>query len=188
MCCTERHSGVWLAPYADHQRSYRRPDRHLPVPVGYCERLAAAPADFACAQLTRRGQLAMADRASTQLLNITHREFGRRLRDERERRGLMLQAIADSTKIPFSLLAALERGDIEDWPSGLFGRAHVRAYAAAVGLSPEPLIDRVPPAAWGRRRAPAQAPYASTPDDGLRLTLAEDRRWDIRAIGRRRSR
>jgi hypothetical protein len=34
-----------------------------------------------------------------------------------------------SPKIPFVLLAGLERGDVEDWPSGLFGRAHVRAYA-----------------------------------------------------------
>ena len=96
----------------------------------------------------------------------------------------MLQAIADSTKVPLCLLAGLERGDLEDWPSGLFGRAHVRAYAAAVGLSPEPLIIEFL-RLRGDDAAAAQAPYAITPDDGLRLTLAEDRRWNIRAIGRR---
>ena len=73
-------------------------------------------------------------------MNTAHHDFGQRLRDERERRGLTLRAIAESTKIPLSLLAGLERGDIEGWPTGLFGRAHFRAYATAVGLSAEPLM------------------------------------------------
>ncbi len=126
----------------------------------------------------------MADRPSTQLLNITYREFGRHLRDERERRGLKLQAIAEATKVPLALLAGLERGDIEDWPGGLFGRAHLRAYAVAVGLSPEPLISEFLRLS-GNDAVPAQAPSAIIPDDGLRLTLAADRRWDFRAIGKR---
>jgi len=120
-------------------------------------------------------------------LNTTTREFGRHLRDERERRGIMLQAIADSTKVPVALLAALERGDIEDWPGGLFGRAHLRAYAAAVGLPPEPLLNEFVRLGGndGNEAAPAQALSTITPDVGLRLTLAEDRRWDIRSIGMR---
>ncbi len=71
----------------------------------------------------------------------------------------MLQAIADSTKVPLSLLAGLERGDIEDWPGGLFGRAHLRAYAAAVGLSPEPLLNEFVRLCGNERdeAAPAQA-------------------------------
>jgi cytoskeletal protein RodZ len=42
--------------------------------------------------------------------------FGRRLRDERERQGVTLEAIASTTKINASFLAALERGDVSAWP------------------------------------------------------------------------
>ena len=117
-------------------------------------------------------------------MSTAYLEFGRRLQGERERRGLTLRAIADRTKIPLSLLAALEGGDITHWPCGLFGRAHIRAYAAAVGVSADPLmlefvhlIDTVP--------APAPAVYAPADDDGPRLALAEDRGWRIRSIGTR---
>ena len=37
----------------------------------------------------------------------------------------------------------------------------------------------------GNEAAPAQALSTITPDEGLRLTLAEDRRWGIRTIGKR---
>ena len=112
-------------------------------------------------------------------------EFGRRLRDERERRGLGLQAIADSTKIPVALLAGLERGDVEGWPRGLFGRAHFRAYAVAVGVSPEPLMIEFL-RLCGHDTAPPPVPCPLTPDEGPRLTLAEaHRRWDFRFIGLR---
>ena len=66
--------------------------------------------------------------------------FGRRLRDQRERHGVTLDAIAASTKINASLLAALERGDVSAWPAGIFRRAFVREYAAAIGVSPEPIV------------------------------------------------
>jgi transcriptional regulator with XRE-family HTH domain len=118
------------------------------------------------------------------IVNTAQLEFGRRLQGERERRGLTLQAIADRTKIPLSLLAALEGGDITHWPCGLFGRAHIRAYAAAVGMSAEPLmiefvhlIDTVP--------VPAPAVFPPADDDGPRLALAEDWAWRIRSIGTR---
>lgn len=67
--------------------------------------------------------------------------FGRRLRDERERRGITLETIAASTRINASFLAALERGDVSTWPSGgIFRRAFVREYATAIGVSPEPIV------------------------------------------------
>ena len=62
--------------------------------------------------------------------------FGRRLRSERERRGIVLESIAASTKIKASLLADLERGDLSNWPRGIFRRAFVREYAASVGFAP----------------------------------------------------
>ena len=66
--------------------------------------------------------------------------FGPSLKAERDRRGITLQAIADSTKISISLLAALERNDMSRWPNGIFRRAFVREYVAALGLPPEPLV------------------------------------------------
>jgi len=67
-------------------------------------------------------------------------EFGQRLRRERERRGVRLETIAQSTKIKVSLLDALERGDVSHWPSGIFGRGFLRAYLTAIHLPTEPLV------------------------------------------------
>lgn len=61
--------------------------------------------------------------------------FGARVRAHRERRGISLETIAQQTKIKASLLDGLERGDISQWPSGIFRRAYVRAYAEAIGLN-----------------------------------------------------
>ena len=66
--------------------------------------------------------------------------FGRRLRDQRERQGVTLEAIAADTKINASLLAALERGDVSAWPAGIFRRAFVRGYATAIGEAPEQVV------------------------------------------------
>src|SRR6059036_1963054 len=67
----------------------------------------------------------------------TEAGFGRRLRMERERRTITLASISDNTKISQSLLEALERDDVSRWPSGIFRRSFLRAYAEAVGLDPE---------------------------------------------------
>jgi len=67
--------------------------------------------------------------------------FGGRLRDARERRGVSLRQIANSTKISVGVLEALERNDISKLPGGIFGRAFVRSYAIEVGLDPESTIQ-----------------------------------------------
>lgn len=67
--------------------------------------------------------------------------FGGRLRDARERRGVSLRQIANSTKISVGVLEALERNDISKLPGGIFGRAFVRSYAVEVGLDPEATIQ-----------------------------------------------
>ena len=66
--------------------------------------------------------------------------FGERLRREREQRNITLQSIASATKIKVTLFEALERDDVSKWPSGLFRRSFVRAYATAVGLDPETVV------------------------------------------------
>jgi transcriptional regulator with XRE-family HTH domain len=62
--------------------------------------------------------------------------FGERLRLQREQKQISLTAVAEQTKIKFSLLEALERDDISHWPLGLFGRSYIRSYAQAIGLDP----------------------------------------------------
>jgi transcriptional regulator with XRE-family HTH domain len=69
------------------------------------------------------------------------RAFGERARRQRERRGVTLESIAQSTKVPASLFAGLERGDCSRWPAGLYSRAYVRAYAELIGLDPNEAVD-----------------------------------------------
>jgi len=63
--------------------------------------------------------------------------FGAFLENHRAGRNLSLHDVAAETKIAERHLAALERGDVRSWPGGLYRRAMVRAYAAAIGLDPE---------------------------------------------------
>jgi len=60
--------------------------------------------------------------------------FGTRLRRERERRQVSIVDIAARTKIQASFFEALERDDVSRWPSGIFRRSFMRAYAGAIGL------------------------------------------------------
>ena len=66
--------------------------------------------------------------------------FGRKLREARERKGVSLRQIANATKISIAALEALERDDISRLPGGIFSRAFVRSYAVEVGLDPEDTI------------------------------------------------
>ena len=61
------------------------------------------------------------------------RGLGERLKRQRERRGITLQQISQSSKVPASLFAGLEAGDCSRWPAGLYARAYIRAYADAIG-------------------------------------------------------
>src|SRR5262245_15207872 len=68
-------------------------------------------------------------------------DLGRKLRDARERKGVSLREISNRTKIAVAVLEGLEREDISKLPSGIFGRAFVRSFAAEVGLDPEASIQ-----------------------------------------------
>jgi transcriptional regulator with XRE-family HTH domain len=92
------------------------------------------------------------------------------LRHERERRGVTLKHIADQTKVAVPLLEGLEAGDLSRWPGGIYRRAFVKSYAAALGLDTEGVLQRfeaehpaetdepIPPAAL-----PAAVAHASGP-------------------------
>lgn len=93
-------------------------------------------------------------------------DIGAALRHARELSGLSLRNIADTTKLPVSVLKALEENRIAQLPGGIYRRAIVRAYAAEVGLDPQSAVrvflskypDEVPsgapPAPLGARNMP----------------------------------
>ena len=89
--------------------------------------------------------------------------FGARLRHERELRQIALADIASRTKIKASLFEALERDDASQWPSGIFRRSFMRAYAEAVGLDVDAtlreFLERFP----DPQGPPAEQPVAATP-------------------------
>ena len=120
--------------------------------------------------------------------------FGARLRSHRERRGIDLSTIAQTTKIRAGIFEALERDDTSRWPPGIFRRAFIRAYATAVGLDPEStlteFLERFPdPKDEGRvsdggRTHAVPRLSCVVPDAPLRLTLADERPVLVREGGR----
>jgi cytoskeleton protein RodZ len=69
-------------------------------------------------------------------------QFGEDLRREREARGVAIEAITNSTKISSRHLYALEQGQLERLPGGVFNRGIVRGYARVVGLDEDTWLDR----------------------------------------------
>jgi len=110
---------------------------------------------------------------------VTDESFGAWLRRERERRQIELSSIAANTKISLGLLKALERDDLSRWPSGIFRRAFIRAYAEAAGLDPVAIthefLERYPDATDD---SPREQASKGTP---LRLTLGDDDRSFLEA-------
>ena len=68
-------------------------------------------------------------------------DFGGKLRQAREEKGISLRQIAASTKISVNVLEALERNDVSKLPGGVFSRALVRSYASEIGLDPDRILD-----------------------------------------------
>ena len=121
--------------------------------------------------------------------------FGARLRRERERRQITLPDIATRTKIKASLFEEIERNDASHWPTGIFRRSFMRAYADAVGLDAEATVREFlerfpdpaapPPIEPPKTAAPAAPIVAAVPLESggaqaantvvhnLRLTLVE---------------
>lgn len=61
-------------------------------------------------------------------------EFCLALKTARERKGITLDEIAGTTKIPAFMFAALERCDLSRWPKGLFRRSFFRDYVQMLSL------------------------------------------------------
>lgn len=69
-------------------------------------------------------------------------EFGEKLRQERESRGITLDTITDVTKIGSRYLLALESGKFNVLPGGVFNKGIVRSYARVVGLNEDAWVTR----------------------------------------------
>lgn len=68
--------------------------------------------------------------------------FGQYLRSQRELRGMSLDQVAQTTKIPLTLIDALEEGQAERFPERVFVMNYIRSYASAVGLSADDAVNR----------------------------------------------
>ena len=118
-------------------------------------------------------------------MTISPQAFGRRLQLARERLGIPIEAIAESTKIKRSLLTDLERGDVSKWPLGIYRRAFVREYAATIGLPADEIVSEFVEL-FPEEGAPPTARAAHTPRAReLRLTMASNpNQAAIGALGR----
>lgn len=66
--------------------------------------------------------------------------IGEQLRRAREQHNVSLHAIAEKTNISVRFLDAIEKGQIDKLPGGIFTRGFVRSYAAQVGLDPDETV------------------------------------------------
>jgi cytoskeletal protein RodZ len=73
---------------------------------------------------------------------VDYVEFGKYLSQQRELRGLSRDEVSRVTKIPPSLIIALEEGQVERLPARVFVLNYIRAYATVIGLAPEDAILR----------------------------------------------
>jgi cytoskeletal protein RodZ len=92
-------------------------------------------------------------------------DFGGKLRQARERRGISLRQIASSTKIAAAALDALEKNDISKLPGGIFSRAFVRSYAVEVGLDPDDTVKEFLERFDQERPPSAEAMAAAIPEE-----------------------
>ena len=106
------------------------------------------------------------------------REFCRRLKVLRERKGITLAAIAERTKIRASLFAALEQNDLRAWPKGIYRRAYFREYAR---LLDEPL-DEICEEFNCLFTDEAEPPAAATPTELPPVRSKRDPAADLRLV------
>ena len=68
--------------------------------------------------------------------------FGRDLQLERENRGISLEQLAASTKVPSRFLYALEADDFGGLPGGVFSKGIVSSYCRCLGIAEESWLAR----------------------------------------------
>ena len=59
----------------------------------------------------------------------------------RNTKGISLEEISRNTKIKVSTLQALEQGEFEQLPGGIYNISYIRQYARAIGADEGSLVD-----------------------------------------------
>jgi cytoskeletal protein RodZ len=99
--------------------------------------------------------------------------IGSWLRREREQRGIVLEEVADTTRIPLKTLEQIEQGRFDEMPGDTFIKGFLRAYARAVGLRIEDVLARYGMEVRARDVVPVPVRVSIPPDDrGRRFGLA----------------
>ena len=97
--------------------------------------------------------------------------LGQQLKQQRERRGVVLEQVHASTKIKKRYLEALERQDWDVFPGTVFAQGYLRTYAEYLGLDPQRVLK-----AYARERR-IQNPAQSAADEA-----EAERREAVRAM------
>jgi cytoskeleton protein RodZ len=109
--------------------------------------------------------------------------FGEELRRAREERGVAVETICEATKVPARHIRALEAGELDQLPGGVFRRGFVRSYLHVLGLEE---------AAWMRRfedscresgmRDPAELEWVPFAENVKNSRVAPRRRMAVRGV------
>ena len=81
----------------------------------------------------------------------------------RRNRGISLEQIADSTKINIRSLKAIEGGDFQKLPGGIYNTSYIRQYAKAIDFDEAELL------AFYRAQMGIPAPETSSRQNGKNL-------------------
>ncbi len=68
--------------------------------------------------------------------------LGSHLKEQRKKRRLSLEAVAEETKIAIYMLRAMEKDQWELLPAEVFIRGFPRSYAEVLGLDPDEVVQR----------------------------------------------
>jgi cytoskeletal protein RodZ len=109
--------------------------------------------------------------------------FGDKFRRERERQGIKLEDVSNSTKIGSRMLRAIEEEHFDQLPGGVFNKGFIRAYAKHLGLDEEETITGYVAALNQFNSQPLGpeklAPQPPTPDTERSPTRASDKRSSV---------
>lgn len=98
--------------------------------------------------------------------------IGPYLRQEREIRQISIEELSQETRIPIKMLLRLEGDRFDELPGEVFARGFLKAYARALGIDSDPLLER-----YGRQHeeadeAPAPITAITPPERGRRFGIA----------------
>jgi cytoskeletal protein RodZ len=131
-------------------------------------------------------------------------KFGDKFRKERERQGIKLEDVSNSTKIGSRMLRAIEEEHFDQLPGGVFNKGFIRAYAKYLGLDEEETItgyvaalnqfnsqplapEKLAPQSPAPERSPAPAPDQRSSDQRSSVPPSSLPPAERRQVGDRRN-